>query len=161
STGVPSRQRANAGLDQNPVTSSIIFREGAPSRDPQVLIIAPPSSPGPSVPGRHDEHRVGTFIWPPAGTSTWPPVGTFSWPWTLTDNISAADEEPGPAPLPLDVAGASSDALRRHLSPLERAECAVIARTLNACGGNKAATAEQLEITRGTLYHKLAKYRLS
>ncbi|MGV9784336.1 hypothetical protein, partial [Nocardia farcinica] len=31
---------ANAGLDQNPVTSSIIFREGAPSRDPQVLIIA-------------------------------------------------------------------------------------------------------------------------
>ncbi|WP_228801763.1 hypothetical protein, partial [Nocardia puris] len=42
STGVPSRQRANAGLDQNPVTSSIIFREGAPSRDPQVLIIAPP-----------------------------------------------------------------------------------------------------------------------
>ncbi|WP_228801635.1 hypothetical protein, partial [Nocardia puris] len=40
STGVPSRQRANAGLDQNPVTSSIIFREGAPSRDPQVLIIA-------------------------------------------------------------------------------------------------------------------------
>ncbi|MGV9785438.1 hypothetical protein, partial [Nocardia farcinica] len=30
----------NAGLDQNPVTSSIIFREGAPSRDPQVLIIA-------------------------------------------------------------------------------------------------------------------------
>ena len=80
---------------------------------------------------------------------------------TLTDNISAADEEPGPAPLPLDVAGASSDALRRHLSPLERAECAVIARTLNACGGNKAATAEQLEITRGTLYHKLAKYRLN
>ncbi|WP_228798748.1 hypothetical protein, partial [Nocardia cyriacigeorgica] len=42
STGVPSRQRANAGLDQNPVTSSIIFREGAPSRDPQVLIIAHP-----------------------------------------------------------------------------------------------------------------------
>ncbi|WP_228828901.1 hypothetical protein, partial [Nocardia cyriacigeorgica] len=46
STGVPSRQRANAGLDQNPVTSSIIFREGAPSRDPQVLIIAP------VIPGR-------------------------------------------------------------------------------------------------------------
>ncbi|WP_228801882.1 hypothetical protein, partial [Nocardia farcinica] len=46
STGVPSRQRANAGLDQNPVTSSIIFREGAPSRDPQVLIIAPVDSEG-------------------------------------------------------------------------------------------------------------------
>ena len=46
-----------------------------------------PSSPGPSVPGRHDEHRVGTFIWPPAGTSTWPPVGTFSWPWTTGKEI--------------------------------------------------------------------------
>ncbi|MCB8914085.1 hypothetical protein KUG88_28735 [Rhodococcus rhodochrous] len=41
STGVPSRQRANAGLDQSPVSSKIIIREGAPSRDPQVLIIAP------------------------------------------------------------------------------------------------------------------------
>ncbi|WP_280483338.1 C40 family peptidase [Nocardia farcinica] len=56
STGVPSRQRANAGLDQNPVTSSIIFREGAPSRDPQVLIIALPRTTydqvhtGPSIP---------------------------------------------------------------------------------------------------------------
>ena len=37
---MPSRQRANAGLDQIPVTSSIIIREGASSRDPQVLIIA-------------------------------------------------------------------------------------------------------------------------
>ena len=38
---MPSRQRANAGLDQIPVTSSIIIRKGTPSRDPQVLIIAP------------------------------------------------------------------------------------------------------------------------
>ncbi|WP_228839487.1 hypothetical protein, partial [Nocardia farcinica] len=51
STGVPSRQRANAGLDQNPVTSSIIFREGAPSRDPQVLIIAPFSTISRAAPG--------------------------------------------------------------------------------------------------------------
>ncbi|WP_228839483.1 hypothetical protein, partial [Nocardia farcinica] len=51
STGVPSRQRANAGLDQNPVTSSIIFREGAPSRDPQVLIIARAAS-GPPPSGK-------------------------------------------------------------------------------------------------------------
>ncbi|WP_228839459.1 hypothetical protein, partial [Nocardia farcinica] len=51
STGVPSRQRANAGLDQNPVTSSIIFREGAPSRDPQVLIIA-----------RSPHHRVMAIL---------------------------------------------------------------------------------------------------
>jgi FkbM family methyltransferase len=40
-----------------------------------------PSPPGPSVPDQHDDHRMGTFIWPPMGTSTWPPVGTFSWPW--------------------------------------------------------------------------------
>src|ERR1700757_2530608 len=42
-----------------------------------------PSPPGPAVPDRHDEHGVGTFIWPPVGTSTWPPVGTFSWPRTI------------------------------------------------------------------------------
>src|SRR5258707_15620934 len=41
-----------------------------------------PSPPGPVVPDRHDEHGVGTFIWPPMGTSTWPPMGTFSWPRT-------------------------------------------------------------------------------
>ena len=45
--------------------------------------LAPSPSPsGPAVPDRHDEHGVGTFIWPPVDTSTWPPVGTFSWPRT-------------------------------------------------------------------------------
>src|SRR5262245_24940023 len=45
--------------------------------------LAPSPSPsGPVVPGRHDQHGVGTFIWPPVGTSTWPPMGTFSWPRT-------------------------------------------------------------------------------
>ncbi|MGW0040077.1 hypothetical protein, partial [Gordonia sp. NPDC003376] len=33
---------------------------------------------------RHNEHKAGTFIWPPPGTSIWPPVGTFSWPFTCT-----------------------------------------------------------------------------
>src|SRR6476469_5071765 len=47
-----------------------------------VWLAPSPSLPGPAVPDRHDEHGVGTFIWPPAGTSTWPPVGTFSWPRT-------------------------------------------------------------------------------
>src|SRR5258705_13704488 len=47
-----------------------------------VWLAPSPSPPGPAVPDRHDEHRVGTFIWPPVGTSTWPPVGTFSWPRT-------------------------------------------------------------------------------
>ncbi|MCJ0901730.1 hypothetical protein MTX38_32120, partial [Rhodococcus sp. ARC_M13] len=41
STGVPSRQRWRAGLDQNPVRVQIIIREGASSRDPQVSIIPP------------------------------------------------------------------------------------------------------------------------
>src|SRR5258705_7361319 len=47
-----------------------------------VWLAPSPSPPGPAVPDRHDEHKVGTFIWPPVGTSTWPPVGTFSWPRT-------------------------------------------------------------------------------
>nr|WP_235367041.1 helix-turn-helix transcriptional regulator [Rhodococcus sp. Chr-9] len=37
---MPSRQRWRAGLDQNSGSLQIIFREGTPSRDPQVLIIA-------------------------------------------------------------------------------------------------------------------------
>ncbi|ANO17592.1 hypothetical protein BAB78_02510 [Mycobacteroides abscessus] len=40
---MPSRQRANAGLDQNSDSLQIIFREGTPARDPQVLIIARPA----------------------------------------------------------------------------------------------------------------------
>lgn len=40
STGVPSRQRWRAGLDQSCDTCSIIIREGTPSRDLQILIIA-------------------------------------------------------------------------------------------------------------------------
>jgi hypothetical protein len=53
-------------------------------------LVPSPSPPGPAVPDRHDEHGMGTFIWPPVGTSTWPPVGTFSWPRTpeLTSIIS-------------------------------------------------------------------------
>src|SRR6478752_2146298 len=55
-----------------------------------VWLAPSPSLPGPAVPDRHDEHGVGTFIWPPAGTSTWPPVGTFSWPRT----VQHVDERP-------------------------------------------------------------------
>ena len=72
--------------------------------------LAPSPSPlGPKVPDRHDEHGVGTFIWPPVGTSTWPPVGTFSWPRTTKvplPSVNAVqghlvcairDSNPGPA----------------------------------------------------------------
>ncbi|WP_228803120.1 hypothetical protein, partial [Nocardia farcinica] len=62
STGVPSRQRANAGLDQNPVTSSIIFREGAPSRDPQVLIIAQSAAEVAEF-GEHQAAAPGCIHW--------------------------------------------------------------------------------------------------
>ncbi len=66
-----------------------------------------PSPPGPAVPDRHDEHGVGTFIWPPVGTSTWPPVGTFSWPRTphhpsatpLLGWSGAGISTPSPSPL--------------------------------------------------------------
>jgi hypothetical protein len=45
STGVPSRQRWRVGLDQSCDTCSIIIREGTPSQDPQILIIARLSAP--------------------------------------------------------------------------------------------------------------------
>src|ERR1700712_3233977 len=49
-----------------------------------VWLAPSPSPSGPAVPDRHDEHGVGTFIWPPVDTSSWPPVGTFSWPRTIS-----------------------------------------------------------------------------
>lgn len=43
---------------------------------------------------------------------------------------------------------------------LENAEATVIAETLNACGGNKSATATRLGISRATLYQRLRRYRI-
>ncbi|UVT23638.1 hypothetical protein NXT08_15050 [Rhodococcus pyridinivorans] len=50
--------------------------------------------------------------------------------------------------------------MHRHLSPLELAEYTVIKAAMTAADGNKTAAAAQLEISRGTLYQKLEKYRL-
>lgn len=50
--------------------------------------------------------------------------------------------------------------MHRHLSPLEVAEYGVIKAAMTAADGNKTAAAAQLEISRGTLYQKLDKYRL-
>src|SRR4051812_18356398 len=52
-----------------------------------VWLAPSPSPSGPTVPDRHDEHGVGTFIWPPARTSTWPPASTFSWPRTQHQEV--------------------------------------------------------------------------
>lgn len=54
----------------------------------------------------------------------------------------------------------SDNLMHRHLSPLEVAEYEVIKAAMTAADGNKTAAAAQLEISRGTLYQKLDKYRL-
>ncbi|MEU1941288.1 helix-turn-helix domain-containing protein [Streptomyces sp. NPDC020125] len=46
------------------------------------------------------------------------------------------------------------------LSPLEQAEFKVINETLAECGGNKSEAAARLGISRGTLYHRVRRYRL-
>jgi sigma-54 dependent transcriptional regulator, acetoin dehydrogenase operon transcriptional activator AcoR len=57
--------------------------------------------------------------------------------------------------LPPEIATA-----RRALTPLERAEAAVIASALADHGGNKSAVAKELGISRTALYGKLRAYRL-
>jgi transcriptional regulator of acetoin/glycerol metabolism len=59
--------------------------------------------------------------------------------------------------LPAEVRAAAG---RRALTPLERAESAVIATVLQECGGNKSAAARELGISRTALYAKLRSYRL-
>ena len=48
----------------------------------------------------------------------------------------------------------------RRLSPLERAEAAVIAEALSAARGNKSVAARELGVSRPTLYSKIKTYRL-
>ncbi|MEU2007066.1 helix-turn-helix domain-containing protein [Rhodococcus sp. NPDC019627] len=68
---------------------------------------------------------------------------------------STTAPEPSPSP-----ASAPEHLMHRHLSPLEVAEYGVIKEAMTAADGNKTAAAAQLEISRGTLYQKLDKYRL-
>lgn len=48
-----------------------------------------------------------------------------------------------------------------NLTPLEEAERKVIADTLAECGGNKTEVATRLGLSRGTLYDRLRRYRLT
>ncbi|MFI6366339.1 sigma-54-dependent Fis family transcriptional regulator [Nocardia sp. NPDC050630] len=49
---------------------------------------------------------------------------------------------------------------RRSLNPLERAEFDAIVGTLRACGGNKQRAAQQLGISRTTLYNRMRTLRI-
>ncbi|MGH3638278.1 MAG: helix-turn-helix domain-containing protein, partial [Mycobacterium sp.] len=55
----------------------------------------------------------------------------------------------------------SAQAPALKLGPLEQAERDVIAETLAECGGNKTEAAIRLGLSRGTLYARLRRYRLS
>lgn len=69
--------------------------------------------------------------------------------------IDRASSAPLPAPRrPMYLS------LHRHLSPLELVECEAIVAAMADHHGNKTAVAAYLEISRGTLYQKLAKYRI-
>jgi transcriptional regulator of acetoin/glycerol metabolism len=62
----------------------------------------------------------------------------------------------------LTAGGGGSPGVRRdRLSPLELAEFDVIASVLERTGGNKVQTAQQLQISRGTLYERLRRYGIS
>ena len=49
---------------------------------------------------------------------------------------------------------------RNHLAgiPLRELEKSALIQTLRACGGNKAETARQLQITEKSVYNKLKRY---
>lgn len=49
---------------------------------------------------------------------------------------------------------------KASLGPLERSEIRVITETLRATAGNKTEAATRLGISRGTLYHRLRRYRI-
>jgi transcriptional regulator of acetoin/glycerol metabolism len=49
----------------------------------------------------------------------------------------------------------------RPLSPLEQAECDVIAGVLRECRGNKTEAAERLQMARGTLYERIRRYGIA
>lgn len=53
-----------------------------------------------------------------------------------------------------------SQASRRQLTPIERAECDAILKALGECGGNKLETADHLGLARSTLYRKMRLYGL-
>lgn len=65
------------------------------------------------------------------------------------DGPPVAPVTPAPDPEPGD-----------HLTPLERAELAVIVEALDRHGGNKVRTAQEIGLSRRALYDKLRRYRI-
>lgn len=62
---------------------------------------------------------------------------------------------------PKGATASGTDAVRRRLTPLERAEFDVITQTLARFGGVKKDVAQELGISRSTLYEKLRRYQLT
>ena len=81
-------------------------------------------------------------------------------PGTTVDGAVLEIETTTPRPAPVAVASAPDAAGTDDLSPLERAERAVILETLTRLAGNKSHAAEELRISRRSLYDKLHRYRL-
>jgi transcriptional regulator of acetoin/glycerol metabolism len=63
--------------------------------------------------------------------------------------------------IPVSGSTAPLGSKRERLSPLELAEFDVITSVLEQTGGNKVQTAQQLQISRGTLYERLRRYGIS
>lgn len=107
----------------------------------------------------------------PGGPRKWTPAAlrhlrTYSWPGNLAQfdavlHAVLATESRAPinaSDLPAAIVESASHS---RLTPLERTEARVVQAALISCEGNKTAAAEQLQISRTSLYKKIRRYQLN